>query len=163
MFHNPSIHGTVGFENVMEMILEFMNDDRDKGYEIMIGTDSQPHKHYTLYVETIAVHREGKGGRYFYRKTKVDSKIEFKNRIFTETGLSLQLANHITEYLTQNVYDLFVENPRIDLSIHVDAGKKGKTREILSAITGMVVGSGFQCRSKPDSFVASTIADKHTK
>ena len=30
-------------------------------------------------------------------------------------------------------------------------------------LMGYATGSGFKCKVKPDSFAASTVADKHTK
>ena len=51
----------------------------------------------------------------------------------------------------------------IDFAIHVDAGKNGKTREVIPDIVEWVKACGFECETKPNSFVASSIADKYSK
>ncbi|MCR5685310.1 MAG: ribonuclease H-like YkuK family protein, partial [Lachnospiraceae bacterium] len=50
-------------------------------------------------------------------------------------------------------------------TIHVDAGKSpdGKTKELIPAIVGWIKSQGFECEIKPDSFVASSIADRISK
>jgi hypothetical protein len=42
-------------------------------------------------------------------------------------------------------------------------GKVGETKELIREIVGMVTGSGFEARIKPDSYGASKVADKYTK
>lgn len=48
-----------------------------------------------------------------------------------------------------------------NLEIHVDVGQHGKTKEIIDEVVGMIIGSGFEVRTKPDSYGASTVADKY--
>jgi predicted RNase H-related nuclease YkuK (DUF458 family) len=45
----------------------------------------------------------------------------------------------------------------------LDVGEKGQTKDLIREVVGMVVGSGFDARIKPDSFGASKVADKYTK
>ena len=51
------------------------------------------------------------------------------------------------------------------ISIHVDAGNspKGKTRELIPEIVGWVKACGYDVKVKPESFCASTIADRISK
>ena len=51
---------------------------------------------------------------------------------------------------------------KFDLEIHVDIGKVGDTRDLIAEIVGMVRSSGFMVKTKPDSFAASKVADRHT-
>lgn len=51
---------------------------------------------------------------------------------------------------------------KYDLEIHIDVGNVGKTREMIREVVGMVVGSGFTAKTKPDSWAASSVADKYT-
>ncbi len=63
----------------------------------------------------------------------------------------------MAEKLAENGYaDLNVE-------IHLDVGENGQTRDLIREVVGMVVGSGFDARIKPDSYGAMTVADKYTK
>ena len=50
-------------------------------------------------------------------------------------------------------------------SIHVDAGKSdnGKTKELIPELVGWIKSCGYDCEVKPESFVASSIADKISK
>ncbi|NDB86489.1 MAG: hypothetical protein EB127_27895, partial [Alphaproteobacteria bacterium] len=50
--------------------------------------------------------------------------------------------------------------------VHVDASKSHKkafTSSFSEQLKGYVVSSGFECILKPDSYVASCIADRHSK
>ena len=49
------------------------------------------------------------------------------------------------------------------VEIHLDVGENGKTKELIRDIVGMITGTGFAARIKPDSFGASKVADKHTR
>ena len=67
------------------------------------------------------------------------------------------LAGSMADKLAENGYaDMNVE-------IHLDVGENGQTRGLIREVVGMVVGSGFDARIKPDSFGAMTVADKYTK
>ena len=57
---------------------------------------------------------------------------------------------------------MFAECP---LSIHVDAGNsdKGKTKALIPELVGWIRASGYDAKTKPESFVASTIADRISK
>lgn len=73
-----------------------------------------------------------------------------------EALLSIDFAKFLVEGLLENnLLDL-------DLEIHVDVGKVGETREIITEVVGMVRGSGFEVKTKPESFGASKVADRHT-
>ena len=50
-----------------------------------------------------------------------------------------------------------------DVEIHLDVGNNGATKTLIKEVVGMVVGSGFNARIKPDSYGASSVADKYTK
>ena len=49
-----------------------------------------------------------------------------------------------------------------DVEIHVDIGQKGPTRELIAEVVGMIRGNGFNVKTKPDAFGASSVADRHT-
>ena len=48
------------------------------------------------------------------------------------------------------------------LEIHIDVGRAGETREMIKEVVGIVTGNGFTAITKPDSYGASKVADKHT-
>ena len=67
------------------------------------------------------------------------------------------VASRIADRLARNGHG------DLDLEIHLDVGEKGQTKDLIREVVGMVVGSGFDARIKPDSFGASKVADKYTK
>jgi predicted RNase H-related nuclease YkuK (DUF458 family) len=44
--------------------------------------------------------------------------------------------------------------------IHADIGANGKTRDMIKEVTGLIKGNGFEPKIKPESFAASTVADR---
>jgi predicted RNase H-related nuclease YkuK (DUF458 family) len=46
--------------------------------------------------------------------------------------------------------------------IHADIGEQGQTRDMIKEIVGLIKGNGFEPKIKPESFVASTIADRYS-
>jgi predicted RNase H-related nuclease YkuK (DUF458 family) len=51
----------------------------------------------------------------------------------------------------------------LDLEIHLDVGQEGATKSLIREVVGMVTGSGFDAKIKPESYGASAVADKYTK
>jgi len=41
-------------------------------------------------------------------------------------------------------------------------GEVGPTREMIKEVVGMVTGSGFVAKTKPEAYGAAVVADKHT-
>ncbi|HOJ82449.1 MAG TPA: ribonuclease H-like YkuK family protein [Acetomicrobium flavidum] len=158
MFISPT-YGPLKIEQVIQRICTFMA--KEGMYRIIVGTDSQPLSEGTLFVSAIVVHRIGRGGIYFYRKTYERRPYSVKGRILTETSMSLTLASEVLHLLSQDV--VLFEHYRQLLEIHLDVGEKGLTREILNMVVGMVKGSGYIAHIKPEAFAASCVADKHTK
>lgn len=154
-FISPS-RGRLCFDEVFSDIVEYIGQAPDSRYKVIIGTDSQFGEE-TCFVTAIIVHREGKGARYYYTRERERIQRSLRQRIFYETARSLGIAGKIAEKLAENGYaDMNVE-------IHLDVGENGQTRGLIREVVGMVVGSGFDARIKPDSFGAMTVADKYTK
>ena len=88
-----------------------------------------------------------------------------RQKIYEETNLSLaaaqKLLNGLNKYL-ENFAETNRQTPKYELEIHVDIGQEGPTREMIKEIVGMVQGFGFNARTKPESYAASKVADKHT-
>ena len=154
-FISPS-RGELSFDEMFVDIVGYMTEDPAVCYDLIVGTDSQFGEE-TCFVTAVIVHRQGKGARYYYTRSRERVGDSLRQRIFYETSRSLGLAGRLAESLAQNGYaDLNVE-------IHLDVGENGRTRGLIREVVGMVVGSGFDARIKPDSYGASTVADKYTK
>jgi len=51
----------------------------------------------------------------------------------------------------------------ITFEFHIDVGTKGQTKSLINEMVGMVKGLNFVPKIKPESYCASTFADKYTK
>ncbi|MGI6575851.1 MAG: ribonuclease H-like YkuK family protein [bacterium] len=83
-----------------------------------------------------------------------------RQRIFYEASLSLDTASRLTALLAESGHADLAD---LDVEVHLDVGKEGETKEMIREIVGMVTGSGFNARIKPESYGASTVADRYTK
>lgn len=155
MFISPS-KGQMNFEEMMEDILGYIKGLPCSSYKIVVGTDSQVRRE-TCFVTAVIVHRKGKGARYFYRKSTYRKIKSLRQKIFYETSMSLQEGARITDFLSQSGIG------HINVEIHIDVGHHGETKDLIREVVGMVTGSGFEAKIKPDSFAASSVADKYTK
>ena len=154
-FNSPT-RGEMSFEQMMDDIMEYITGLPYLSYKIIVGSDSQV-KNATCFVTAVIVHRLGKGARYYYRK-RMERKVKsLRQKIFYETSLSLEVGGMITRYLSETGHD------DLKVEIHIDVGKNGETKELIREVVGMVVGSGFQAKIKPDAFGAASVADKHSK
>ena len=51
----------------------------------------------------------------------------------------------------------------VSFEFHIDIGTKGPTKALINEMVGMVKGLNFIPKIKPDSYCASSFADKYTK
>jgi predicted RNase H-related nuclease YkuK (DUF458 family) len=137
-------------------IISFTKEAPEENYKLIVGTDSQLREEI-CYVTAVIILREGKGGRFYYTREREKKQLSLKQRIFMETARSLGVASRLTERLAT----AGLKDPNIE--IHLDIGKQGRTKEIIREVVGMVVGSGFGARIKPESYGAFKVADRYTK
>lgn len=160
VFLNPTL-GKVTPEGMVRHISEFVDSDPGGFYSVVIGTDSQARvvdgEDEIDFVSAVVVHRKGKGGRYFWRKTRQKGKKVLRDKIYTETQMSLDLAQDIVPKIRG-----LISPGKYDLEIHIDVGPLGPTRDMIREVVGMVNGNGFKAKTKPESWGASKVADKHT-
>ncbi|MDA8205655.1 MAG: ribonuclease H-like YkuK family protein [Thermaerobacter sp.] len=155
IFESPT-KGRLTFDEMFADMLQYLNQAPDDQYRIIIGTDSHT-RHDTILVTAVVVHHLGKGGRYYFHRSHRRTIKSLRQKIFYETSTSLSVASRLTETLEKSgVVDL-------DIQIHIDVGRQGETKELIREIVGMVTGSGYRAAIKPESFGASTVADKYTK
>jgi uncharacterized protein len=155
-FKSPT-HGPLDFENVINKLLEYFGNEPAMAYELIIGTDSMPSINAEAeFVSAIVVHRKSRGGIYFWSKRHETQLHTLRQRIFQEALYSLRLAEQLIEKLKEKKINDY------NLSIHVDVGPNGETKKMMNEIVGMIKGSGFEVKTKPDSYGASSVADRHT-
>lgn len=147
--------GRLSFDEVFAEIIEYASCFPEDKYRLIIGTDSQL-RDVTCFVTALIIHREGKGGRYFYTRKYETHARSMRQRIVYEASLSLNVAFLFTEKLA-------CSGDELNMEIHLDVGNNGATKTLVKEVVGMVNGSGFRCRIKPDSYGASSVADRYTK
>jgi len=157
-FTNPA-KGVLNTEEVYQSIINFIKNEPESDYKLIVGTDSHPGMEEVVFVTAIVIYRKGRGGKFYYHKEKLDLDVNFKKRIFQEVARSLEVASNLTDGLAEKQKSI----QNLDMQIHVDVGKKGPSSEIIREVVGMVVGSGYEAMIKPESYAASTVADRFTK
>lgn len=154
-FRSPT-HGLLDFEGVLTKLLRYIELEPGLEYELIVGTDSMPSGSNAEFVSAIVVHRKSRGGIYFWSKRSEVQMHTLQKRIFQEALYSLRLAEQLIEELkNRNIIDF-------NLTIHVDVGPNGETKKIMNEIVGMIKGNGFAVKTKPESYGASSVADRHT-
>lgn len=154
-FRSPT-YGSLDFEQVLDKLLNYIGVAPGLEYELIIGTDSMPSGQEAEFVSAIVVHRKNAGGIYFWSKRHQTDLHTLRQRIFQEALFSLKLAEQLIEKLKEkNIIDF-------NLTIHVDVGPNGETKAMIHEVVGMIKGSGFAVKTKPDSYGASSVADRHT-
>lgn len=154
-FNSPS-YGELSIDEVLEHIQGFMNRKPQNSYRLIIGTDSQTRNRQGAdYVLALIVYRVGNGGMYFWYREHDKRDFGLRDRIYKEATMSLEFAQEFMKTYQKKVGETF------DLEIHVDVGTVGETKKMIKEVMGMIRGSGFDCKIKPDSYGASSVADKY--
>ena len=158
------IYGKLNMDQIAERILEFYERTRkfDGAMRITVGTDSQNFDK-TKIVSVIAANKEGHGGIFFYEVSMIPRICDVARKLNEETSRSLSVIMGLTEKLEGNAFRELRED--MVLSVHIDAGwsEKGKTKELIPGLVGWVRACGYDCKVKPDSYAASSIADRISK
>ena len=158
IFHSPT-KGRMKLVKIAKEISDFISQDSQDKYQLIVGTDSNGDKRAD-FVTAIIVYRVGHGGRYFWKKTN-GGKIyhTLRDRIYQEVSLSLQTAQEMLKQLSSLLKSS--REPSYDFQIHIDVGQNGPTREMIKEVVGMVRGNGFKAKIKPESYAASNVADRY--
>ncbi|MFA5670671.1 MAG: ribonuclease H-like YkuK family protein [Balneolaceae bacterium] len=146
--------GRMSLEDVVLDMKQYI-EESDCPIEIVVGSDSQ-NTNQTKFVTVLAIRRLGQGGRFFYVVEYHKLVTNLRQKIYQETQMTLQLANELTNIMIEN--DILY-----DVIIHLDLGKYGKTKEMISEITGWVTEMGYASRIKPECWCAFAIANYLTK
>ncbi|HSX57981.1 MAG TPA: ribonuclease H-like YkuK family protein [Candidatus Saccharimonadales bacterium] len=154
-FKSPT-HGELDYTQVIEKIAEYIKEDSDSVYKIIVGSDSEAKTGDVDFVTALIVHRLGKGGIYFWQKQKIKNQHNMHQRIAREAQMSLELAWKVRDDFQHNGLSAY------EPEVHIDIGMEGVSRDMVKWVTGMILGSGFAFKIKPESFAASKVADRYT-
>ena len=157
-FISPT-RGRMNLDDIYQSISSLVNDTPEYDFELIVGSDSQARDKDVCFVTALVLYQKGRGGQFFYRKEYEKINQSMRQRVFYETSKSLELASEVKKRLSA---DKSLDG-KLKVEIHLDVGRKGPTKELINEVEGMVTGSGYEARIKPDSYGASTVADKYTK
>ena len=161
---NSQTYGKLELEQIPEKLNTFYNTHSQYGenMEITIGTDSQNKDNTTKIVSVISIICRGHGGIFFHRIIFHPLINNVREKLETETNLSLEVAQELINILENDYEEIFATCP---ISIHIDAGNAphGKTKDLIQSLTGWVHAMGYDCEVKPNSYAASSIADRISK
>ena len=155
MLFNTPFGIQLNIEAVVAEIIRFMKDDEKRQYKIIIGSDSERKENSVDFVTAVIVHRVGNGGRYFWRRMEQPKSPSLRHRIIQEVMYSLEIAQQTLVVLKDSNAPIF------DFEVHVDVGENGETKSMINEVVGMVRAYNFEARTKPESYAASKVADRH--
>ncbi len=154
-FNSPT-YGELDWQETLSQMVAYIGQDVSGQYELIIGTDSEARNNgHADFVSALIVHKNKSGGIYFWGRQTKEHLYSLKQRILLEANTSLILAQKLVgDFAALGLLDL-------NLEIHVDVGPNGPTRELISEIVGMIRANGFRVATKPSSWGASHVADRH--
>lgn len=146
---------------VVRELLIFMKNAPRYSYKIIIGSDSLLFSDKTAdFVTTVVIHREGNGGRYFWRRLEIGKFHTLRDRIIQEVLYSIEAAKLVLSELQKET--AAEPSLRWSFEVHADIGEKGETRTLIQEVVGMIRANNFEARTKPLSYAATKVADRHT-
>jgi len=158
-FYNPT-RGNISFEKAIKEMIDWMAEDPEKFYDVIVGCDSssseEPH-----FPVAVVILRKNAGGRFFLKRVKYKNKKFFNlhQRILEEVLLSCSLALKLREALKKESDKLASLKYQFKY-VHADIGEGGATKDMIKEVTGLIRGNGFEPKIKPEAYVASVVADR---
>ena len=143
--------------NLNDILVILRKVSMSTNHKIIVGSDSVKLGYNFIFTKAICViNEEFYDRRYFYCRTKIqdDSYLDLSKRLLKETTDSLDLAIQIRDKLS---------NANIEIHADVNPDSKHLSSKYKNMISGYITGCGFDVKVKPMSFVASSIADQHTR
>ncbi len=158
-FYNPT-KGRLTFNQVIAEIENYINENPEREYELIVGCDSSSGKE-PFFPVCVVLLRKGRGGRFFLKRIQYPKKkfYSFKERVLQEVFLSCQLALELKEILEKKFSQ---KNHKFSFKyIHADVGENGATKEMVKEVINLIRSNGFEPKIKPEAFAASVVADRY--
>ncbi|MFD3447964.1 ribonuclease H-like YkuK family protein [Microbacteriaceae bacterium 4G12] len=167
LFYNLS-ERNMDFDRVFSRICDFIRAEPMYVYRLSIGTDSQVHQKDTRFISAIHLHRVGKGAWGCLHHQTMRRKLEsLREKIYLETHFSQEIACLFTpDYIStmlEILYPYRNDGAKFLMEIHLDIGHDGLTREFINDMTKRITEMGLTAKIKPDSYAASSYANRYTK
>ncbi|WP_461176673.1 ribonuclease H-like YkuK family protein [Virgibacillus ainsalahensis] len=160
----------MSFKQVFQHIVQFMKKDPKGNYRLMFGTDSQVHAYYTKFITGIVIQRETKGAWACIHKVIIPRKMtNLHERISYETTLTEEVVSMFTEERKDQLINIVLPNIykgasfTIEGHIDIGSGVRNKTRIFVNEMVARMESLDIEPKIKPNSFVASSYANRFTK
>lgn len=160
----------MSFERVFHNIEQFMEKDPTGNFKLMFGTDSQVFSRETRFITGIVIQQERKGVWACFRKVIIPRKMtNLYERISYETTLTEEVVALFTDEKKDCLIDIVLPNLykgasfTIEGHIDIGSGKRNKTSIFVKEMMSRMNTLGLKPKIKPDSFVASSYANRFTK
>ena len=145
----------ITYNKIIEIIKEVSTF---KDHKIIVGSDSVKLGKDFIFTNAICILNDNEyyDRRFFYlrKKVKDDMYYNLSKRLLRETSESIKIATDIR---------CCIENINIEIHSDVNFNPIHLSSKLKNTIVGYVNGCGFPCKIKPESFVASGIADLYTR
>lgn len=158
IFHSWT-KGNLTLEEMVDEIGLYVHAQPGSVYQIIVGSDSSSTNPVSV-VTAVTIWRVGNGGIHFWFSGEKKHFHTLQDRIYEEAIRSVTLAQELRTRLREKLGEDALWDGRI--TIHIDVGQVGPTKELIDRVVGMVKGYGFQAVTKPNAFGASVVADRHT-
>ncbi len=159
LFYNETLKRHISFDEMITELINYIHGQPKAEYKITVGTDSNASR-WAQFVTAVTILRVGNGGRYFWTRSEKIFCPNLHGRIYKETIQSITFTQELKSRLKDRFSEDFFWNNQI--SVHIDVGQNGPTKDLVESVIGMVKGYGLEAVIKPYSFGAFVVADRHT-
>jgi len=129
---------------------DFLLKYNGKDWNLFVGTDSQTKGRRTKFSTVLLAWKEGYGA-FAIKHSSTESNIRnLRDQLIQETWLSIESAQNIQTHVDKEII----------IHLDVNDNPKYKSGKYKNELTGFVKGFGFKYELKPNSWVASAIADR---
>lgn len=157
--------GMLSLTQVVEVIVRYIAEEPEESYDVVVGCDSSSEES-PIFPVVVVVRRIGRGGRFFIQKIRFSlEQKKFYNihsRILQEVYLSCQVALDLKEKLIPALEKDGWQSRCQFRYIHADVGGDKETQGMIKEVVNLIKGNGFEAKIKPESYAASSIADRFT-
>lgn len=131
---------------------------KHKDVTIHIGTDSMKNKSFAT---VICFHFEGKGVHYIFKRFQLEPILDVRLKILKEATYTMELAEYLDPFLKNYKISRQFELDSKAIVLHSDVNPNEcwDSNKAYKEITGWFTGSGYEVRTKPYAWAASTAAD----
>ena len=167
MLFSNSQYKNLSFEQVYDLLLDFIKQAPDYQYRLSIGTDSQV-KNSTVFATAIHLHRVGRGAIGFISSQIISRPIRsIREKIYQETCKTLEIAALFTPDRIDRIIEILLSSRGhhgdIKFEFHLDIGTSGATKELIGEMVTIARRTAFEHTLKPARYAATSYADKYIK